>query len=124
MTTELKPCPFCGGPAANIFRDDITCGSPGIACPGADVQRSVAAWNQRSPDPLVEGLERIVDSLKTMVIKSQAAYTVLAKTFNEACITYPNLDAADLRLVMRHMLLEAQAQKPIRVPADGGVNVH
>ena len=75
----------------------------------------------------LENEQAYKDALNTMAIelaKSQAAYDVLLATFNEACLTYPHLDACDLRLVMQHMLLEKKEGQRVLIPADGGVNVH
>ena len=52
--TELKPCPFCGGPAV-LVRDEPTegfcfveCGWCGAHGPNTDEQHAIADWNRRA----------------------------------------------------------------------------
>ena len=69
MTTELKPCPFCGGNfvAQGASRDRISvwcsCGArgPDVAFPEncdplPPIRKCHAAWNTRAPSPAVQEL--------------------------------------------------------------------
>lgn len=48
--SELKPCPFCQGPALNVAGDYITCGAAWNPwCPGHMVKTSAELWNTRIP---------------------------------------------------------------------------
>ena len=72
MSEELKPCPFCGGPAGDESGPNgdeyvfvIACQSEMRRCAAApattstiDLKTAVAAWNRRaSPDARREALE-------------------------------------------------------------------
>jgi hypothetical protein len=51
---ELRPCPFCGGPARKpiLYNGTMETGCDGPhECPGTDVLVPIAAWNRRSPLP-------------------------------------------------------------------------
>lgn len=68
---ELKPCPFCGGPAARGEADSPDCGSF-IHCIRCDASTAlhyefrenlVDAWNRRSPAPS-PAIEQATEALR------------------------------------------------------------
>lgn len=52
--TELKPCPFCAGPARSpvYYNGTMETGCGSVECPGSDVLVPIAAWNTRAPAAL------------------------------------------------------------------------
>lgn len=52
MTHELKPCPFCGGPAAEPDENNHTSCTT-ISC-GSTAYMSVPAWNERQSESALE----------------------------------------------------------------------
>ncbi|MEE9596437.1 MAG: hypothetical protein V3V96_06645 [Acidiferrobacterales bacterium] len=61
MSINLKPCPFCGGPALNVAFDYITCGNAARPrCIGHLIRADIAGWNMRVPD-----LEVYLEKLET-----------------------------------------------------------
>lgn len=55
LMEKLKPCPFCGGAAADLrdsrFTKWLGCGKCGISFSYADKKKGIKAWNTRHPDP-------------------------------------------------------------------------
>lgn len=76
MTEELKPCPFCGGPATHEPCGDIGCAEDGcgvvamVYCFG-DHENTVERWNKR---PIEDGLraenERLRGALERILKES------------------------------------------------------
>ena len=53
--TELRECPFCGGPAGEaMWRNHVGCLNADCAAHHANVP--IAAWNRRPKDEVVEAL--------------------------------------------------------------------
>ena len=79
--SELKPCPFCGSPAAEPFKT-IRGNKLYTECSecGAGMM-TVAAWNRRAPSPseerLVEERDRLREAAKSA---SQALMAVVMTT--------------------------------------------
>lgn len=65
MPDKLKPCPFCGSPAAEPFKT-IRGNKLYTECSecGAGMM-TVAAWNHRAPSPEVEGLVEAVYMMRS-----------------------------------------------------------
>ncbi len=63
MSADLKPCPWCGGPAKEpiMYNGTPETGCGGVHdCPGTDVLVPLAAWNTRAegPAPVSAPLDR------------------------------------------------------------------
>jgi len=66
MTYDIKPCPFCGGPAIDDRGGDVHCQNE--RCPGWDMWRcATEKWNTRADlvlaDPRVKALVDAGDAL-------------------------------------------------------------
>ena len=55
------PCPFCGGPATVSF-GEAYCGPCGVGA--GEYGMSLTEWNRRTPDPLAEAREKVVEAAK------------------------------------------------------------
>jgi Lar family restriction alleviation protein len=72
MTSDLLPCPFCGGearPEAMVVGWRIGC--PRSACsfsgpysPSKDVAEAIAAWNRRTPSADLEAARAKIERLE------------------------------------------------------------
>ena len=57
--SDLKPCPFCGGPAngVKIMKfGAVMCDSCGYIIDRNSTKKAVEAWNTRAADPRVQAL--------------------------------------------------------------------
>ena len=65
MTNELKPCAWCGSPAARGTGADamfVFCSSDSL-CPGTTVSCGPESWNRRAPSEAVGLLRALMDRL-------------------------------------------------------------
>jgi hypothetical protein len=77
-TEQLKPCPFCGGPAINIAAEYITCGAGwNDECAGHQIRAvSAEAWNTRAlsstdRDEIIEEAAKVAEEVGDLAIRGR-----------------------------------------------------
>ena len=107
MSEQLKPCPFCGGPAEiwprQILQESYhseceDCGATGHSHVGCTVEEAIAAWNQRYL-PMTYSVDNAtvtINDLRTATLfHKQQAELVALRALREACEKYGQAMADD-----------------------------
>lgn len=103
-TTELLPCPFCGGDGVAEGFDGRNVGCSNVECPAGEINFSAKAWNKRAAfeQPAVREMTMWDTSLELVINQIESPQTLRAML--QACEGLEDLE--DCMVAARRVIVE------------------
>lgn len=121
---ELKPCPFCGGPAELIRPHDgartyVMCVLHFCSGPQKTAEHAIAAWNRRANLPPTLEQAKALPEIKALVDAMRECADDL-EAFTRAEYGWPNVHPAMQGKIDRDMQVVVNARAALRAIGEGG----